>query len=123
LYRFRDIHCERVRPVVFKLLAFCDLRERKIARSWQQLGRLIKKENFPPGKMLGPNSRRWTEDEVTSWYEQRPDPAPVSDKPLRGGAKLVKEGKLNPHRKAQEKAALAAQEALAAAGKKQRGRT
>jgi predicted DNA-binding transcriptional regulator AlpA len=43
---------------------FSDLRERKIATSWAQLARLIKNCNFPRGRMLGPNSRTWIEDEI-----------------------------------------------------------
>jgi hypothetical protein len=92
--------------MVPRLLAFSHLRERNIVKSWQQVKNLIRKEGFPPGRMLGPNSRRWTEDEIGSWLDSRPVPgASESLKPLRSGAKQVKEGTLNPRRKAAEAAA------------------
>jgi hypothetical protein len=65
------------------LLRFSDLRARNIVRTWPSLRRLIETANFPPGRMIGPNSRAWTQQEVADWLASRP----VAGPPLRGGAK------------------------------------
>lgn len=64
------------------LLRFPDLQERGIARSWAQLKNL-QKLGFPLGRMLSPNARVWTEDEVDAWLASRPVEGPE----LRGAAK------------------------------------
>ncbi len=64
------------------LLRFLDLQERGIARSWAQLKNL-QKNGFPLGKMLSPNCRVWSEDEVDAWLDSRP----VEGPPPRGAAK------------------------------------
>jgi hypothetical protein len=65
------------------LLRFADLRSRGIVQNWATLTNWIEREGFPVGRKLGPNTRVWTETEVTSWLSNRP-----TDKaPLRGGAK------------------------------------
>jgi hypothetical protein len=56
------------------LLRFADLKARGIVQNWPTLLRWIASENFPPGKMLGPNTRAWTDAEVAAWIESRPDP-------------------------------------------------
>ena len=61
-----------------------DLKERGIVDSWAQLGNLIKKHRFPPGRMLGPNTRIWDEeDEIEPWLASRPIAGPQP----RGAAK------------------------------------
>ena len=72
-----------------RLLRFADLKDRHIAHSWAQLKRLQKLHNFPTGKLLSPNIRVWTEEEVADWYASRP----VSGVPLRGRAAKLKAGK------------------------------
>ncbi|MER9167340.1 AlpA family phage regulatory protein [Mesorhizobium australicum] len=55
-----------------KLLRFVDLAERGIVKNWPQLRRLVDKNDFPPGRMLGENSRFWTEPEIEAWLASRP---------------------------------------------------
>lgn len=64
------------------LLRFVDLRERGIARSWAQI-RNLQRRGFPLGRMLSPNTRVWTEDEVDVWLASRPVEGPAP----RGAAK------------------------------------
>jgi predicted DNA-binding transcriptional regulator AlpA len=52
-------------------LRFKDLQARGIVRSWPMLRRRIDKDGFPPGIMLGPNSRAWDESEITAWLKSR----------------------------------------------------
>ena len=56
------------------LLRFADLKARGVVQNWPTLLRWIASENFPPGKMLGPNTRAWTDAEVAAWLESRPAP-------------------------------------------------
>ena len=65
-----------------KLLRFRDIQERGIARSWAQLKNL-QKRGFPTGRMIGPNTRVWTEDEIGDWLASRP----IAGPPPRGAAK------------------------------------
>jgi predicted DNA-binding transcriptional regulator AlpA len=67
------------------LLRFRDLQQRGLVKSWPMLKRRIERDGFPPGRMLGPNTRAWTEAEVDRWYEARPVAGP---KELRGAAKI-----------------------------------
>jgi hypothetical protein len=55
-----------------KYIRFADLKDRRIVASWAQLRNLINKYEFPAGRMLGPNTRAWTEDEVQGWLDSRP---------------------------------------------------
>ena len=54
------------------LLRFADLKQRGIVNSWPQLKRLQTEQGFPLGKMLSPNIRAWTEDEIEAWFAERP---------------------------------------------------
>jgi Prophage CP4-57 regulatory protein (AlpA) len=54
------------------LLRFKDLKERGIVGNWVTLIRWIDENSFPPGRMLGPNTRVWTEFEIAEWIESRP---------------------------------------------------
>jgi predicted DNA-binding transcriptional regulator AlpA len=66
-----------------KFLRFCNLVEKGIVKNWVTLGRWIEKDRFPPGILLGPNTRVWPEDQVEAWIAGRPErredppPAPV----------------------------------------------
>ena len=53
-----------------KYLRFSDLRERGIVNNRVTLGRWIRDQGFPPGFLLGPNSRAWTEDEIEAHVEK-----------------------------------------------------
>jgi predicted DNA-binding transcriptional regulator AlpA len=67
-----------------KWLRFRDLQKRGIANSWAQLGNLIRNQGFPPGRMLGPNTRAWEEEtEIEPWEAGRPVAGPQP----RGAAK------------------------------------
>jgi predicted DNA-binding transcriptional regulator AlpA len=54
------------------LLRFKHLKQRRIVENWPQLKRLVQQENFPPGRLLGPNTRAWTEEEIDGWLDARP---------------------------------------------------
>jgi Prophage CP4-57 regulatory protein (AlpA) len=51
---------------------FRDLQERGIVNSWPQLKRLQTLHDFPLGRMLSPNTRAWTEEEIDAWLASRP---------------------------------------------------
>jgi predicted DNA-binding transcriptional regulator AlpA len=55
-----------------RLLRYADLKELGIVRNRVTLGRLIKFEGFPPGKLLGQNTRVWPEGGVQTWLASRP---------------------------------------------------
>ena len=54
------------------LLRFADLKSRGVVANWVTLRRWIDREGFPPGRMVGPNTRAWTEDEIETWLASRP---------------------------------------------------
>jgi predicted DNA-binding transcriptional regulator AlpA len=82
-----------------KLLRFRDLQKIGIVTNWPQLKQLVQKQGFPPGRLLGVNSRAWPQEEVEAWWCSRPvrleDPPPenVKPAPLRqeGSRRVVKE--------------------------------
>mgnify|MGYP001429119259 FL=1 len=53
------------------LLRYHDLVARGIVNNRMTLSRWIDGQGFPPGFMLGPNSRAWPEDEVEAWLAAR----------------------------------------------------
>ena len=55
-----------------KLIRFSDLKERGIVNNRVTLGQWIETQGFPPGRMLGNNTRVWDEAEITAWLESRP---------------------------------------------------
>jgi predicted DNA-binding transcriptional regulator AlpA len=57
--------------MVSKLLRFKDLQEKQIVDNRTTLSRWIRDEGFPPGVLLGPNSRAWTEESVELWLTAR----------------------------------------------------
>jgi len=70
-----------------KLVRFPDLKARGIINSWPMLKRRIQRDGFPPGRMIGPNSRAWTESEIEQWLDSRPLAGPAP----RGAAKAKHE--------------------------------
>ena len=54
-----------------RFLRFADLQERKIVNNRTTLSRWINNCGFPPGVLIGPNSRAWTEDEIEAWFTKR----------------------------------------------------
>jgi predicted DNA-binding transcriptional regulator AlpA len=69
---------------VTNLLRFRDLKARGIANSWTMLKLRIERDGFPSGRMIGPNSRAWSEEEIDDWYKSRPIAGPGAP---RGAAK------------------------------------
>jgi predicted DNA-binding transcriptional regulator AlpA len=59
---------------VTPLLRFSDLQQRKIVKNRQTLKNWVGNPAiaFPPGRMTGPNTRTWTEEEVGAWLDNRP---------------------------------------------------
>ena len=72
------------------LLRYADLEARGIVSSRVQLGRLQRYYGFPRGRMLSPNCRTWTEQEIEQWYASRPVDEPGA---LRGAARAKHESK------------------------------
>ena len=54
-----------------KLLHFRDLKSRGIVANQTTLRRWIRKIHFPPGFMMGVNTRVWTEEEIEAWLAER----------------------------------------------------
>ena len=55
-----------------KLLRFPDLIARGLFNSRMTLKRAIDTQGFPPGVLITPNARVWSEDEVNAWVASRP---------------------------------------------------
>jgi predicted DNA-binding transcriptional regulator AlpA len=55
-----------------KWLRFRDLKERKVFNSRMTLKRAIERGEFPPGRLITPNSRAWTEEEAETYESTRP---------------------------------------------------
>lgn len=58
--------------MTFELWRFKDLQERRIVKCRPTLHRWIKQHGFPPGRLIGPNSRAWTSTEILAWLDSRP---------------------------------------------------
>ena len=54
-----------------RLLRFGDLKARGIVRNRVTLSRWIKSQNFPPGFLIGANTRVWKESDIDSWLSDR----------------------------------------------------
>ncbi len=62
-------------PQLDRWLAFEDLRTAGIVDNWQTLRSWQKNPriNFPPGRLFGPNTRRWSlKNEIEPWLASRP---------------------------------------------------
>jgi predicted DNA-binding transcriptional regulator AlpA len=57
---------------IVKYLRFTDLKTAGVVNNRVTLHRLIKFQQFPPGRLLGPNTRAWTETEIQAWLDARP---------------------------------------------------
>jgi predicted DNA-binding transcriptional regulator AlpA len=55
-----------------RLLRFPDLIARGLFNSRMTLKRAIDTQGFPPGVLITPNARAWSEDEVNAWVASRP---------------------------------------------------
>lgn len=63
--------------MVTQFLRFKDLQDKGIVCSWLSLRYKVRNKGFPRGRLLGPNTRAWTVDEVQAW----PDNLPTESKP------------------------------------------
>jgi hypothetical protein len=70
-----------------KYLRFTDLKARGIVNSRPALKHRILYFGFPPGRLIGPNTRAWTEAEVDEWIARQP----TAFKPSRGRPRKVEE--------------------------------
>jgi hypothetical protein len=71
-------------------LRFSHLQKRNLVQSWTQLERLQKLYGFPKGRMVSPNIRVWTEEEIDEYIAS----CPVEGPPPRGAAKQKHERRL-----------------------------
>jgi hypothetical protein len=55
-----------------KWLRFTDLQARGLVNSWPALKRKVETQGFPPGALLGPNTRAWDLAEIEAWEASRP---------------------------------------------------
>ena len=53
-------------------LRFNDLKRLKLVTNHPTLKRWIEREGFPPGIMLGPNTRAWRRSWIEEWLACRP---------------------------------------------------
>jgi predicted DNA-binding transcriptional regulator AlpA len=60
-----------------KYLRYANLAERGLVKNRATLKNLIDKCGFPPGRLIGPNTRAWTEDEIDAYVAG----CPVAAKP------------------------------------------
>jgi predicted DNA-binding transcriptional regulator AlpA len=49
-----------------------NLQEKGVVNSRMTLWRMIRDQGFPPGTLISPNVRAWTDDEVDAWLAARP---------------------------------------------------
>ncbi len=54
-------------------LRYKDLVQRGIVNNRQTLWRWINNHDFPPGVLIGPNSRAWKSSDVDEWIDGRPE--------------------------------------------------
>jgi hypothetical protein len=55
-----------------KWLRYSDLVKMGLFRSRMTLKRAIEEQGLSPGRLLMPNVRAWTEDEIQAWLDARP---------------------------------------------------
>jgi len=53
-------------------LRFRDLKARGLVDNRTTLQRWIQQQQFPPGRLLGPNVRVWSDTEISVWLASRP---------------------------------------------------
>jgi predicted DNA-binding transcriptional regulator AlpA len=67
--------------MVVRYLRYSDLVERGLVNSRASLRNRVLKFGFPPGRLIGPNTRAWTETEIDAHMASRPvapKPAPAA---------------------------------------------
>jgi hypothetical protein len=68
-----------------RVFCFADLKKAGIVSHWSSLRQLVDCEGFPPGILLSPGKRVWTEASIVEWLASRPQY--VEPALLRGAAK------------------------------------
>lgn len=53
-------------------LRFSDLKKRGIVNNRASLRNRILKHGFPPGRLIGPNTRAWTDEEIDEYTANCP---------------------------------------------------
>jgi predicted DNA-binding transcriptional regulator AlpA len=64
-------------------LRYRDLKERGLFNNRVTLGLWIKEQGFPPGRLVGPNTRLWDEAEIAAWLASRPTEPKAAPEPIR----------------------------------------
>jgi hypothetical protein len=73
------------KPDLPTFVRFRTLQARGIVDNYVTLTRWIEDCGFPPGRLLGPNCRAWTEEEVAAWLSSRPTDRKVLIEPRKPG--------------------------------------
>jgi hypothetical protein len=60
---------ERRQPMVYR---FVDLQDLGLVNNWPQLKILVEQHGFPPGFLLGVNTRAWLTTDIDKWITSRP---------------------------------------------------
>ncbi len=55
-----------------RLIDFRGLVQLGVLKNRVTLARWVEREGFPPGQLIGLNSRRWRESEISAWIASRP---------------------------------------------------
>jgi hypothetical protein len=63
--------------MALRVYRFRDLKDRGLVKSWTQLQRMIRLYGFPPGRLLTPQIRTWTDEELDAYYASRPVESPA----------------------------------------------
>jgi hypothetical protein len=54
------------------LLRYNELKSLRIVNNRVTLRNRIRDHGFPPGRLIGPNTRVWTQDEIKAYTDSRP---------------------------------------------------
>jgi hypothetical protein len=57
--------------MVSQVMRYADLKARGVVNNRATLSRWIKTHGFPPGFLLGPNSRGWYAHDIECWLSDR----------------------------------------------------
>jgi hypothetical protein len=66
-----------------RFVRFSDLVASGIVNSWQTLSKWRETHGFPTGRLIAPNTRVWTPEEIEAWLDTRPTaakPVKLTDK-------------------------------------------
>jgi predicted DNA-binding transcriptional regulator AlpA len=58
--------------MTLRVYRFRDLKDLGFVQSWAQMGRMIEHYGFPRGRLLTPQVRVWTDQEIAAWLALRP---------------------------------------------------